>query len=292
MAKLVKQPVIAPPRPSTVDITVSASGKIPRRSFENFSPFFSIKEIYKEDSISDIQRLARQKELSGQVERLFNEVRDTIKIEELQENYKNLRFTLNPLDGKKYPHVSDILYWDAEFYINPDELTQYGSRGSAIHAMIENWLVTKIWDLKAANKRDLILLKTGSLRLIDTIDQINFIGFMEKHGKDIEFGEGEFRGFNSKDFYCGQPDRVGKYQGEPAIFDYKCRAAKDDDFKQMAAYLNMDDARVKGIKRMVIIPLNPDNKSGYGNPVISDEPDKYFNLFLRDRHDFKDKFGI
>lgn len=275
----------------TVDVTVSASGKIPRRTYENFTPFFSVKEIYK-TGLSDKARADRQDALFKQVNGLFNRIRDDIRLEEIQEQFKNLRFTLNPATGKKYPHVSDILYWDAEFYISPDELTQYGARGSAIHAMIDHWIKTKEWDQKVINKRDMILLKNGSLRLYDTLETINFLGFMEAHGKDIEFGEGEFRGFNEENFYCGQPDRVGKYQGVPAIFDWKCRAAKDDDFKQMAAYVKLDDPRLKDITRMVVVPLNPDNKSGYGKPVVSDEPDKYFNLFLRDRHDFRDKFGI
>lgn len=274
-----------------IEISVSITGKIPRRSFENFSPFFAIKE-YLPITTTDEARLLRQKELQTQCENLFNQTRESIQLEELQSQFKNLRFTLNAETGKKYPHVSDILYWDAEFYINPEELSQYGARGSAVHAMIDNWMLNKEWDEKVINKRDLILLKNGSLRLYETLNTINFLGFIEKHGKDFEFGEGEFRGFNEEHFYCGQPDRVGKYQGIPAIFDWKCREAKDDDFKQMAAYLNLADPRLKDIFRMVIVPLNPDNKSGYGKPVVSDEKDKYFNLFLRDRHDFRDKFGV
>lgn len=285
--------------PSTIDITVSVTGKIPRRNFENFSPYFSIKEIYK-DYITDDYRAARQMDLSKKIQVYFNEIREAVKLEELQETFKNLRFTLNPATGRKYPHVTDILYWDAEFYINPDELTQYGARGSGIHAMIEGWIQTgssgglnsNIWDKSYINKRDVILLKSGSLRLWDTLDSINFVGFMEKYGKDIKFGDGEFRGFNEEHFYCGQPDRIGSYQDVPAIFDFKCREAKDADFKQMAMYLKLDDPRLKGISRMVIIPLNSDNKSGYGKPVVSDEAEKYFNLALRDRHDYRDKFGI
>lgn len=295
MAPRIKTPPLLEPLrkgAATVDITVSVTGKIPRRNFENFSPYFSVKEIYK-DYISDADRAIRHKEIYRQIQNYFNEVRESIKLEELQEQFKNLRFTLNPITGKKYPHVTDILYWDAEFYINPEELNQYGARGSAIHAMIDAWIQTNIWGQNVINKRDIILLKQGSLRLYDTLESINFLGFMEKHGKDIVFGEGEFRGFNDEYFYCGQPDRVGSYEGVPAIFDFKCREAKPvDDFKQMSMYLKLEDPRLKGIGRMVIIPLNPDNKSGFGKPVVSDEPEKFFNLALRDRADYRDKFGI
>lgn len=275
----------------TVEITVSATGKIPRRSFENYAPMFVIKEIIP-GPISDEDRRVRQKELYDEIHRLFNSERDAIRLEELQETFKNLRFTTNPKTGKKYPHVTDILYWDADFYISPEKLTQYGARGSAVHSMIDHWIKAGEWDFKAVNKRDMILLKNGSLRLFDNIGDINFLGFMEKYGKDIEFGEGEFRGFNEEHFYCGSPDRVGKYLGIPTIFDFKCRGANNDDFKQMAMYCRLDDPRVAGVKQMVIIPLDPDNKSGYGRPVVSDEIEKYFNLALRDRHDYRDKFGI
>lgn len=276
---------------TTTEIVVSVSGKIPRRSYENFSPMFSIKEIIP-GKISDEARLVRQKQLYDEISKFFNAERENIKLEELQSEFKNLRFTLNPATGKKYPHVTDILYWDADFYVSPDQLSQYGARGSAVHSMIDHWIATKTWDFKVVNKRDMILLKNGSLRLFDNIGDINFLGFMEKYAKDIEFGEGEFRGFNDEHFYCGSPDRVGSYLGIPTIFDFKCREAKTDDFKQMAMYCHLDDPRVKDVKQMVIIPLNPDNKAGYGRPVVSDEIEKYFNLALRDRHDYRDKFGI
>lgn len=274
-----------------IEITVSATGKIPRRSFENYSPFFSIKEIVP-GPLSDEARILRQKELYREIHALFNAERDNIRLEELQDQFKNLRFTLNPNTGKKYPHVTDILYWDADFYISADKLTQYGARGSAIHAMVDHWINNKEWTREVINKRDLILLETGSLRLIDTLDDINFLAFIEKHGSDFTFGEGEFRGFNDEYFYCGKLDRLGTYQGVPCIIDWKCRGGQTTDFKQMAMYRKLEDPRLRDITRMVIVPLNPDNKAGYGKPMVSDEIEKYFNLALRDRHDFRDKFGI
>lgn len=274
-----------------VEIVVSLTGKIPRRQFESYSPFFSVKELMPK-GLSDEERSKRQAELHSQCEELFNKIRDRVILEEVQSQFKNLRFTLNPKDGRKYPHVTNILYWDAEFYMNPDELTQYGCRGTAIHRMIDNWITTKKWDKSVIAKKDKIILEKGSLKLWQTLDDINFLGFMDEYGKDIEFGEGEFLGFSSEHFYCGSPDRVGKFKGVPCVFDFKCRAAKEDDHKQTFAYSMMDDPRLKGISRSVIVPLNSSNESGFGKPVVSDEKEKYFNLFLHDRRDFKEKFGI
>lgn len=281
--------------PNQVEITVSVSGKIPRRQYENFSPMYSVKEIINDGRlITDEDRLERQRVIRLQLEEMFNKDREKIQLDELQSIYKNLDFITNPKNGKRYPRVSDIIYWDTEFYINPDELSQYGARGTGIHACVDNWLNKKEWGPfdKVISKRDMILLKTGTLKLWETLDQFNFIGFMDEFGKDIELEEGEFRAFNDDFFYCGQPDRVGKYKGKKAIFDYKCRGINDADFKQMAAYCHLDDPRLKGIEVMVGIPLNPKNKSGYGKPVVETEIDKYFNQFLRDREEFKEKFKI
>lgn len=287
--------------PKSVHITVSVTGKIPRKSFENYSPYFSLTEIYGESpDITDEWRTGRQATLQEQLNLQFEKTRERIVLEELQSQFKNLRFTLNPEDGKKYPHVTDILYWDADFYIPDSELVHYGARGSAVHAMIDNWILTKEWDEDVVSKRDLIILRTGFLdsktgkfvRLYDTLPDINFLGFMEEYGKDIQFGEGEFRGFNKEHFYCGQPDRIGTFKKKKTLFDWKCRAAKDDDFKQMAMYTRLDDKRMQGIEQMVVVPLNPENKQGYGRPVVSTEIEKYFNLALRDRRDYREKFGI
>lgn len=282
-----------PLSPKSVHITVSVTGKIPRKLYENYQPYFSVQEIYHEaPELTDTWRSERQSFLQDQLNSQFEKTRERIVLEEIQSQFKNLRFTLNPEDGRKYPHVTDILYWDAEFYISQEELSQYGARGSAIHAMIDNWILTKTWNEDAINKRDLILLKTGSLRLYDSLPDINFLAFMEEYGKDMKFGEGEFRAFNKEQFYCGQPDRIGTYKKKKTIFDWKCRAVKDDDLKQTAMYCKMDDTRLKGIEQMVIVPLNPTNKSGYGRPVVSCEIEKYYNLALRDRQDYKEKFGI
>lgn len=284
----------------SVEITISVSGKIPRRQFENYSPMYSVKEIIElqpGDKFTDLDRVLRQAEIRLQLEELFNKDREKIKLDELQSQFKNFDFFQNPKDGKKYPRVTDILYWDAEFYMNPDELSQYCARGQAIHTLIENWIDTKQWGpyKKIINKRDLILLETGSLKLFQTLDDFKFVDFMSEYGKDIEFEDGEFRAFNEQYFYCGKPDRVGKWKGKKAIFDYKSRAINDGDFKQMAAYVFLDDPRLADIEVMIGIPLNSKNKQGYGKPVVVEgrqEIEKYFNQFLRDRKEFKEKFGI
>lgn len=276
-----------------IEITVSVSGKIPRRQFENYNPHYSVKEIIETNGevMTDEQRIERLKTIKAQLDDLFNRDRENIKTEELKEIFGNLRFTKGP-DGRMYPHVTDILYWDTEFYVKEDELSQYGCRGTAIHSMIGNWVKTGKWDLDFIHDKDKIILKKGSLALWDTLGEINFLGFMEKFGKDIKFEENEVKIWNIKDFYTGTLDMIGEYKGIKTVFDFKCREAKEMDFCQVSAYSKSDDKRVKDVKQMVIIPLNSKNKSGFGNPVVSEDIDKYYEEFLRYRRDYKEKFSI
>lgn len=293
--------------PKQIEITVSVSGKIPRQSYENYAPMFSVKEIH--EVISDEERYARQVYLQGECEKLFNTCRDKIQLEELQSQYKNFDFILNPADGRKYPRVTDILYWDVDFYTNPEVLSQYGARGSAIHELIEHYISSQTahqssgtsrpggdWGPfeKVISKRNAIILKTGSEKLWDSLDLFDFPGFCAKYGESINWMDGEFRGFNREHFYTGQPDRIGEYEGKKCIFEFKTRGIKELDLCQMAAYSKLEDPRLEGIERLVAIPLNSANKQGFGKPVVVEKADieKYWNLFLRHRRDFKEKFSI
>jgi hypothetical protein len=45
----------------------------------------------------------------------------------------------------------------------------------------------------------------------------------------------------------------------------------------------------------VIVPLNPKNKSGFGAPMVLDDPEeieRYWMEFLSDRKAFKDIYGV
>lgn len=277
-----------------IEIVASLSGTLPMRSYENLKPFFSVKEVIEvgeKELIDDNDRLARHQALYDQLNVMFNQVREQCKIEEIQAIFSNLRFTDGP-DGRKYPHVTDIISWDKDFHITPDQLAQYGVRGTVIHALVDHWRITGKWEPDIMAKKDRIILENGSLRLITTLESIKFLDLMDKHGKEIKFTDGEFQVFNAEDRYCGTPDAIGTHEGDLAVFDFKCREAQEDDFMQMAAYASSDEPRMKGVKKMVLMPLNPKNKSGYGKPVVNTDIEGNYKKFLRYRNDFKDKFGV
>ena len=135
-----------------------------------------------------------------------------------------------------------------------------------------------------------MVVTQGTLKL-DWKD-CNFRGFEKKHGKDFEFGPCEVQVTNLEAGYAGRLDNDAKYKGEPAILDFKTSSSYDKHklaqyWKQLASY-----AHPLGRKVLVIIPLNPKNKSGFGEPVVCKEVKKYYNLFLQDRQAFREIYGI
>jgi len=171
------------------------------------------------------------------------------------------------------------------------ELSQYCARGNASHAMFDNWKINRTWDEKVIKTRDMALLKQGSLKLVNTLPQINFLGFMEKHGKGMVFGP-SFRGYNCKHSFTGEVDSLGTYIGKKAIYDVKTRGGKDHDFMQKGGYSLMDHPRFKGVKYLITIPLNTKNKAGFGAPRITDKVKHWQSEFLDYRKVFKERFGV
>ena len=70
--------------------------------------------------------------------------------------------------------------------------------------------------------------------------------------------------------------------------DVKRTFNKLKNFKQCAAYAKCMD----GIEHLMIVVFNDENKQGFSKPIITKDIDKYFELFLADRRDFKKVYGI
>ena len=94
---------------------------------------------------------------------------------------------------------------------------------------------------------------------------------------------------NEKDRYAGTPDGYAVVAGVPTIFDIKRTPEKVKNFMQMSAYAK---ACGKKIEQMMIIPLNDKTEQGFSKPIVSSDIDKYFELFLYKRKDFKKVYGI
>lgn len=192
-----------------------------------------------------------------------------------------------------YPSVTSILNWDADFWVSAVELQQYASQGSLIHAQVAEFIKTGEW--KPVEKidgtwSDLVIVKQGSLNL--PIEGWSFPDFLKKYpvekmvcGEPIISKEHKFG---------GTPDiRKCYYEKKKTLADVKRTPQKIKDFKQIAAYIIAEEENGESpYEQMMVIPLNDKTQQGFSKPQISTEISQYKQMFLKDRENFKKRYGI
>ena len=197
------------------------------------------------------------------------------------------------VNNKKYPSVTSIIHPDGidfpEFL-----LKQYASRGSAVHAVVESYLLTGKMPVyeDVIDKKDLHILRNGSRRL-DVWD-CKIQGFFIKHGKRLIPTMLEEKLINHEHGYAGRADIIGLFDNVLSMMDIKTSSNYDekkltDYWMQQAAYIHCLNLKPK---QMVILPINPKDERGYGDPIVCDEVDKYFSLFLEKLKYFNDNYEI
>jgi len=180
--------------------------------------------------------------------------------------------------------------------VTEDELEQYGAMGTIIHRMAEMALrkddnPSALWD-------DCIeewhMVQSGSLKLNPS--DANPRGFIEKYQDDfnwvVEDKDIEMTLWDDELMVEGTLDLLTTYQGKLAICDWKTSRSygtdkKEGYWKQLACYAMMTEKKL-GVKieALVIMPLNPKNKCGYGKPLVEENIEHYKELFLKDLKEF------
>ena len=265
-----------------IEITASFTGTISTGEFENEKPLFSLKET------SDLEKTelieARQQQLYNVCRGLFNQAQQESIIKKIENLRKDLRF----YDG--YPSVTSITGWDSDFYVSADDLIQYASRGSILHKLCEIYAKEKVWrnpkDVPECYP-DLVILKKGSLQL--TWDDVDFVGFLEKY--PIEFINTETVVRNDEYKYAGRYDAKGKYEKKVTLIDYKSGTVDEVKcMKQLTAYWHTPENT--DVEQVIIVHLNNKTKQGFSKPIICNDKEKYWSLFLQDRENLKKRFQI
>lgn len=291
----------------TIEISASFTGVIPTGSFQNEKPMFHVKETIEEDGyettgMPDERIKERQKQLHQMCYDQFKRQAEISYQQRIADTYKNIRF-YDGKDGIKYPSVTSIIGWDDDFYMSPDELAQYASRGTIIHKQVEIFLHTGEWKEPKEIPEiypDLVIVKNGNLNL--EIDDVDFRQFYKDYPfKVIELEKTlinhEHRYGGRMDIKCViDSDNKGKWEkmegvlfDVPTILDIKTgQVDKTKHMKQQTAYAKCDEE----VKQFGIIPLTKDNKCGYSRPFIETNTDKYWSLFLKDREQFKNRYGV
>ena len=282
-----------------VEITASVSAVIPTGNYENLKPLYSVKqviEIEEGDKDACIPRI--MEEMRAFVQSKLDQDYEAQKILRIKNTRKDLRFYERA--GKQYPSVTSVISAIEPINYDPLLLMQYGARGSIVHAQAAHFFKTGTWEadpLKVpGTKLDYMVVTQGSLKL--SWDDCNFMGWWEDNAKDIKLGAGgadkdsEVTVYNDEYMFAGTADLICTYKGKKAVVDFKTASNYDAEkvdkyWRQVAAY-----ATTVGAEVMLIAPLNPKNKSGYGKTLVEEDVKKYFNAFLQDRAAFKQIYGV
>lgn len=166
--------------------------------------------------------------------------------------------------------------------------------GTIIHKMAEMALTNDLHITRLYTEcvKEWEILRDGSLKLDPSM--ANPRGFIQKYPefdwkRPVEI---EKTWFNDELMVSGTADLIIKYNGVLSIADWKTSRSysqekKDRYFKQLAAYALLSGLPIKAL---VICPLNPKNKFGYGAPVWTVDVEKYKNMFLEDLKKFNEMY--
>lgn len=272
-----------------IKISAGFQGVIPTGSYQNSRPSFNAEEEFEfdgDDMEANLIHEVRMEELYQICREKFNSVAEQERIEKVKNDRKDFRFYMK--EGVEYPSVTSILNYDSDFLVSEDELKQYASQGNIIHAQVGEYIKSGLWkspkDIEGTTP-DLFILKSGSLQL--SLDGWDFLAFLKKYPmENLRNGEPVI---NEKEKYAGLPDGYGTFNGVASIFEIKRTPEKTKNFMQMSAYAKASNEKVE---QMIIIPLNDKTEQGFSKPIISTDIEKYFELFLYKRREFRKVYGV
>lgn len=280
-----------------ITIYANFAGVLPTGEFQNARPSFGATEEF-EMEYTDLKEIdlvieERQRHLhqicfdnfQGEVERA--------KIQKIKADLKNFRFH-KTTSGEEYPSVTTINGYDEPFNVSDVDLRQYAAQGNLIDAEIRHHVETGKWVLSSDLPNcaaDRHILKTGSLGL--ALDGWSWLGFLEKYAlKGLKAHKKVL--FNPRFRYAGTPDIECVYEGLPTLLSLKRSKDETKNFRQESAY-----AKCKGmehIKQLMVVAFKPEAdggpKQGFTKPIITDQVDKYFELFIAKRNEFQKIYGV
>uniref|UniRef100_A0A6M3IQY9 Uncharacterized protein n=1 Tax=viral metagenome TaxID=1070528 RepID=A0A6M3IQY9_9ZZZZ len=276
----------------TIKMGGSISGVIATGSYQNLRPGFTWEETVDDSNMTDEEIGNRIAEMYCKCFTMLKEAEQKAIVERIQRERKDLRFMISPA-GNILPSVTSIINYDIDFFVSPEELSQYCSQGNIIDVKVKHYINTGEWvEGKTINDcwTDIVILTKGNLKL--EIDAGDFPGFLKKYPiSDMKVGE---RFYYDEEGYCGEPDFIGvpdfkEAESIPTIFDVKRTPSKVKNGMQLAAY-----AKKHNITQGIIVPLNDKTGQGFSKPIVytKDELDGYYKIFKNKQKAFKQRYNI
>lgn len=277
-----------------IKVSSGFTGVIPTGSYQNARPSYSAEVEY--DFIDNDADSAKKIIDAGQ--KMLQQIAyDNFKadeqkhiVERIEREREDIRFYETPQG--KYPSVTSIIGWDADFFLDPRQLQEYASQGNLYDAQVRHYMQTGTWlpaEEIEGTWSDIVIVKKGSLGL--TVGGFDFPAFLKKHPVEkMEEGKPVFSHVHK---FAGTPDiRVCWYDGKKTLADVK-RTPQKSHFKQLAGYIIAEEENGESpYEQMILIPANNKTKQGFSKPVVSTEINQFKKAFLHDREMFKKRFGI
>lgn len=266
-----------------VEVVASFSGKINTGSYNQESPFFSAKAYCTKGDVDSLQ-----KELYKICVKNYRMVEDAVNSRIKAKTMKDCRFYETEFGGQ-YPSVTSIInaIHPKEFNIPEDKLKAYGARGELAHYVLEKFIENGDWtDLREDPE---VLRWLHIMQKFDITWDGDLEGFFNKHPHD--WISSEVAVFNHLEKYAGRQDTKGVYLDLITLGDLKTGHVDTKEcFKQLAAYAMCDGN--EDVQQLAIYPVNGKTKQGYSKIITTTEIEKYYDLFLKDREEFKERYGI
>ena len=272
-------------------VSAGFSGVIATGSYENARPNYSAElEFEMEDLLPEqvSEHIGKvQKQLQDVCYGNFKADEQKSIIERIELERKDFRWY------GEFPSATSIINWDADFFVSAEELQQYASQGNIIDAQAKHFIKTGSWEKPEKIEgtwSDIVIVKQGKLGL--SLNGWDFPGFLKKYPLEkMEVG-GPI--ISQKHRFGGTPDiRKCFFEGKKTLADVKRTPEKIKHFKQCAAYIIAEEENgAPPYEQMMLIPLNDKTEQGFSKPIVSAEINQYKEMFLRDRENFKKRFGV
>ncbi len=213
----------------------------------------------------------------------------------IEKFHKNIRWYTDEKTGERWPSVTSVIDFanPIEWFVDKDRLRGLAARGSVVDMVLQKFIEDKGTHWTSPEEipdaiRHLSIMKDTGVEISG-----NLPAFVEKF--NVKFVSGHCVALNEKDKYGGTLDCICTFNDDPTLVLADLKSFNPDakgrirTLKQCAAYAMAHENKVD---KIAIIPIHGGNQQGYSKPVITDEIEKYYKLFLSDRKVFRDTFGI
>ncbi len=272
-------------------ISVGLEAVIATGSYQNLRPSF-YDEITFDDGDLTEERIEQTK--TAMYDKAFQKIKEVENkaiIERIERERKDIRFYIDPKDGKTKGSVTSVINWDIDFFMSPIELRQHASVGNITHKRCEIYIETGKWlQPKEIDDcwTDLVIIQKGELKLDPDCGSLPT--FLEKFPfKDLKNGHEVYLEETAGTFDAeGIPD-FKSAEAIPTIIDFKKTPDKIKDGMQLSQY-----CKGKGYKQGIIVPLNNKTQQGYSKPTVYDEKalKGYDKMFQQKLKSFKMRYGV